>query len=95
MKRMYIYFMSNSSNSVIYIGLTNNLERRVKEHKSGLVKGFTSRYNCKKLVYFEIHNSPEAAILREKQLKGGSRKQKNILVNDQNSSWKDLSLDWD
>ena len=78
----------------MYVGVTNNLERRVFEHKSKLVDGFTKRYNITKLVYFEQTTNVKSAIEREKQLKGWIRKRKNELVNSMNPSWKDLSEDW-
>lgn len=95
MKTYYVYFMTNKSNAVLYTGMTNDLERRVKEHKSKLNKGFTQKYNCNKLVYFEKYYAPMNAINREKQIKGGSRKKKNDLVHNMNPKWEDLSRDWD
>lgn len=70
--------------------MTNNLIRRVWEHKSKLIKGFTQRYNVNKLIYFEIFNSKEEAVKREKQLKAGSRKKKIDLINKNNPEWKEL-----
>lgn len=70
--------------------MTNNLMRRIWEHKSQLIEGFTKKYNVDKLVYFESFNNPEEAIKREKQLKAGSRKKKIDLINDKNPEWKDL-----
>jgi len=78
----------------MYIGVTNNLERRVYEHKNKLVKGFTKKYNCTKLVYFEETNDIHIALDREKQLKKWRREKKDILVNQNNSLWKDLSRQW-
>ena len=86
--------MTNQYNSVLYIGITANLIRRVYQHKSKLFKGFTSKYNCNKLVYFEIHSQIQDAIAREKQLKAGNRKGKNKLVNEINPKWEDLSAGW-
>ena len=83
--------MTNWNNKVLYVGVTNDLRRRVYEHKSGLIKGFTQRYNVKKLVYYEFCEEIEGAILREKQLKSGSRQKKNDLVIKFNPSWEDLS----
>ncbi len=91
---MYVYFMTNKSNRVLYTGVTNDLERRVLEHKQKLNNGFTAKYNCNKLVYFERFNTPIDAINREKQIKAGSRKRKNELVNSMNPEWKDLSEKW-
>ena len=82
--------LSNNWNTVLYVGITNNLVKRISEHKQKLIKGFTQRYNITKLVYYEIFENIEEAILREKQLKGGSRKQKIELINKMNSEWKDL-----
>ena len=90
----YVYMMSNWNNRVLYTGVTNNLERRVYQHKSKYSKGFTERYNVSKLVFFETHDDIRAAITREKQIKGWLRNKKNNLVTMQNPEWKDLSLEW-
>ena len=90
----YVYIMSNPRNTVLYTGVTNNLERRVYEHKNKLVKGFTSRYRINKLVYFEEFGSAYLAISREKQIKGGSRKKKIELIDKNNKAWRDLSEKW-
>ena len=82
--------MTNKQNTVLYTGVTNDLKRRVYEHKKKLVKGFTKKYNIVKLVYFEVFNDPENAILREKQIKAGSRKKKNELIHSKNTEWSDL-----
>jgi putative endonuclease len=84
----------SSKTRVIYIGVTNDLERRVYQHKNKLIEGFTSRYNITKLVYFEETNDIEAAIAREKQLKNWHRTQKLALINQLNPTWLDLSLNW-
>ena len=87
----YIYILSNSNNNVIYTGVTNDLIRRVYEHKGHFDRGsFTSRYNVDKLVYFEVSSSIEVAIEREKQIKGWNRNRKNKLVESQNPGWVDL-----
>ena len=87
----YVYIMTNKLNSVLYIGVTNDLTRRVYEHKSKVEpNSFTAKYNVDKLVYFESTNSIESAIAREKQLKGGSRKKKIDLINSVNPDWNDL-----
>ena len=86
----YTYIMSSNNNSTLYIGVTNDLERRVAEHKSGSGSVFTRKYHCHKLVYFETFSDIEKAIAREKQLKGWSRKRKNELINRRNPEWKDL-----
>lgn len=88
----YTYIMTNQNNTVLYIGVTNNLERRVYEHKNHLVPGFTARYNVEKLVYYEYTTSITSAIEREKQWKKWSRQKKNMLVTRLNPEWKDLAL---
>jgi putative endonuclease len=83
--------MTNNHNTVLYCGISNNLIRRVQEHKLKLnSKNFTKQYNVTKLVWYEVHESIHAAIEREKQIKGGSRKKKEGLINTENSDWKDL-----
>jgi putative endonuclease len=82
--------MTNWKNTVLYTGVTNDLIRRVYEHKEKLVEGFTKRYNLTKLVYYEIAETAEAAILREKQLKAGSRQKKVELIEVLNKTWSDL-----
>ena len=89
-KQYYTYITTNKNNSVIYTGVTNDLKRRMYEHKNKLVEGFTEKYNITKLVYYEIFEDIEDAILREKRIKGGSRAKKNALVNSVNKEWKDL-----
>ena len=89
----FVYIMSNSHNTVLYIGVTNDIERRVFEHKSGLISGFTKRYNCNKLVYFETFNDINQAIEREKQLKGWKRDRKDALIDAVNKERMDLSGD--
>jgi len=86
--------MTNKNNTVIYIGVTSNLTKRVYQHKAKIYKGFTDRYNCNKLVYFEEFDDINLAIEREKQLKSGNRKRKEDLINTINSTWKDLSDGW-
>ncbi|MEZ5691630.1 MAG: GIY-YIG nuclease family protein [Rickettsiales bacterium] len=90
MKTYYIYMLTNWNNKVLYIGVTNNLERRIYEHKQKLVKGFTTKYNLTKLVYIETINDVNAAITREKQLKKWRREKKDNLVESINPSWDDL-----
>ncbi|MBW4563326.1 MAG: GIY-YIG nuclease family protein [Mojavia pulchra JT2-VF2] len=82
--------MTNKHNSVLYTGVTNDLQRRIYEHKSKLVEGFTKKYNITKLVYYEIFEDAYTAISREKQIKAGSRQKKIDLVNSFNKEWKDL-----
>ncbi len=83
-----------SDSGTLYIGVTNNLERRVSEHKQNLVKGFTQKYNCHKLVYYETFSNVTNAINREKQLKGLLRIKKQNLIKTINPTWKDLSQEW-
>ena len=82
--------MTNKKNTVLYTGVTNDLRRRVYEHREKLVDGFTRRYNIIKLVYYEIFQDSENAIIREKRLKAGSRQKKIDLVNQMNKEWRDL-----
>jgi putative endonuclease len=90
MNTYYVYILVNQYHTVFYIGVTNNLERRVYEHKAGTQEGFTKKYSVNKLVYFETSPSITDAIGREKQLKGGSRAKKIALVNEYNPTWQDL-----
>ena len=87
----FVYFMTNAYNNVLYVGVTNDLLRRVAEHKAKVNKGFTDKYNCDKLVYFEVFDLMVDAIAREKQLKNWKREWKNELISKQNKSWEDLS----
>lgn len=88
----YIYILTNKNNTVLYTGVTSALDKRLYEHKTGFYKdSFTSRYNVSKLVYYECFTSIEEAIIREKQIKAGSRKKKLDLINRFNPEWKDLS----
>ncbi len=82
--------MTNPSYTALYTGITNDLSRRVYEHKEKLTKGFTTKYNINKLVYYEVFDDAENAIIREKRLKGGSRERKNRLVESMNPQWRDL-----
>jgi putative endonuclease len=90
----YVYLLTNWNNKVMYLGVTNNLERRLYEHKNKLVKGFSAKYNVNKLVYFEETQDVTAAIAREKEIKKWRREKKNQLVNRMNPNWKDLSSKW-
>jgi putative endonuclease len=90
MKYSYVYIMTNYTNRVLYVGVTNNLQRRIYEHRSKLLKGFTSKYSVNKLVYYEQFEEIEEAILREKTLKAGSRKKKEELIMSFNKEWNDL-----
>ncbi len=93
MEQYYVYVMTNKSRT-LYTGITNNLERRVYEHKNKLIEGFTKKYNITKLVYYEIGNDVEAAITREKQIKGWLRRKKIDLIESVNPQWEDLSKGW-
>ncbi len=90
MKQPAVYILTNRPNGALYTGVTSNLAQRVYQHKQGVSGGFTSRYGCKLLVYFELHDEMTAAITREKQIKAGSRKNKLRLIHSLNPSWKDL-----
>ncbi len=87
----YVYILTNKTDKVMYIGVTNDLKRRLYEHKNELIDGFTKRYHVHKLVYYESHKEVIAAIAREKQLKSLLRIKKNALVETMNPSWHDLS----
>ena len=90
----FVYILSKWDDSVLYIGVTGNLEKRLYEHLNHLVDGFTSKYNVNKLVYFEETNDVYSALSREKQLKGWTRAKKNRLITTLNPEWKDLSAEW-
>ena len=85
-----VYIMTNKGNAVLYTGVTSNLFKRVAEHKDKVVAGFTSSYNVTKLIYYQEYDSMEEAIVREKQIKGGSRRKKIDLMHSLNPQWKDL-----
>ncbi|PCH99271.1 MAG: endonuclease [Alphaproteobacteria bacterium] len=89
MKQPAIYIMSSQENGTLYTGVTSNLIKRVHEHKT-LTNGFTGRHHCKMLVYYDLFEDMNAAISREKQIKGGSRIKKLRLINQFNPAWKDL-----
>ena len=89
-KGYYVYIMTNKNNTVLYTGVTNDLKRRVYQHKEKLIKGFTKKYNINKLVYYEICEDIYSAISREKQIKGGSRQKKIDLIDSINGEWNDL-----
>jgi putative endonuclease len=93
-KQYFVYIMANDTNTVTYTGVTNDLLRRIYEHKNKLIKGFTAKYNINKLVYYEMGESIESCILREKQIKSWSRKAKVALINKMNPDWRDLSEEW-
>lgn len=91
MKTYFVYILTNFSNTTLYVGVTNDLARRIFEHKTKVVKGFTEKYNIDKLVYFEQYNDIDFALNREKSLKKLSRKNKEKLINKSNKEWNDLS----
>ncbi|MEW5911293.1 MAG: GIY-YIG nuclease family protein [Thermodesulfobacteriota bacterium] len=93
-RQYYVYIVTNKGREVLYTGVTNDLARRVWEHKHGEGEGFTSRYNAGRLVYYEICDAPDTAIAREKQIKKGPRKRKVALIEGMNPAWRDLSDDW-
>ena len=93
MKLYYVYIMTNHSKT-LYVGMTNDLRRRVWQHKQKLIDGFTRRYNITRLIYYEETPNVRAAIAREKQIKGWLRKKKIALVESVNPGWKDLSEEW-
>ena len=93
MEQYYVYIMTNKSRT-LYTGITNNLERRVYEHKNKSTEGFTKKYNIIRLVYYEISNDVEAVIEREKQIKGWLRRKKIALIESVNPQWNDLSKGW-
>ena len=93
MKNYYVYIMTNRSRT-LYTGVTNDLTRRVYEHKTKVIPGFTSRYNITQLVYYEVTDDIRAAIAREKQIKGWLRRKKTALIESVNPTWKDLSSEW-
>ena len=87
----YVYILTNNKKTVLYTGVTNNLERRIYEHKHKLIKGFTEKYNVDRLVYFETTSDVQSAITREKQIKNLLRSKKEELINSVNPQWQDLS----
>jgi len=93
MKKYYIYIMSSESR-VLYVGVTNNLRRRVIEHQEGIVEGFSQKYKIKKLIYFEEYTNVNEAITREKQLKNWRREKKVFIIEQLNKEWKDLSKEF-
>ncbi len=90
MKRPCVYIMANQRDGTLYTGVTANLSRRAFEHREGAVEGFTKKYGCKRLVWYEPYDRMDEAIAREKQIKGGSRARKLALIENFNPDWKDL-----
>ena len=93
-KTYYVYIMSCPSDTTLYIGVTNDIERRVQEHKSGTIPGFTQKYNCVKLVYYEKYSDIEQAIEREKKLKKWRREKKDWLISTMNPELQELAADF-
>ena len=91
-KEYYVYILTNWNNKVMYVGVTNDLSRRVHEHRQGLLEGFTKKYNVHKLVYFESCGEAINAISREKQIKRWTREKKNALVESKNPNWEEVVL---
>ena len=89
-KQFFIYILSSQRNGTLYTGVTSNLVKRIWEHKSNQVEGFTRKYNVKNLVFFEVHGNAESAITREKQIKKWKRAWKLRLIEEKNPNWKDL-----
>ncbi len=94
-KTYYVYILSNFKNTSLYIGVTNNIEKRVREHKNDLINGFTKKYNITKLVYYEEYRYINDAIKREKQLKNWHREWKVELIESMNPKFPDLAWEWD
>jgi putative endonuclease len=90
-RRYYVYILANTSRRVLYTGVTNNLKRRLNEHRKGLNKGFTKKYNVHDLMYYEVYDRPMQAIKREKRIKKWYRYQKDALISNINPEWNDLS----
>jgi len=89
-RQFYVYIMTNNRNTVLYTGVTNNIRKRVYEHRQKLAEGFTKKYNLVKLVYYESFGDSISAIKREKQIKAGSRRKKEDMINSVNERWQDL-----
>ena len=90
----YVYILTNRWKTVLYTGMTNSLEKRIWQHKNKVIAGFTKKYNCDRLVYYETYDEVDQAIAREKQLKPWSRSKKKILIERLNPEWKDLAEEW-
>ena len=95
MTQYFVYLISSQNDKAVYTGFTNNLERRLYEHRNELISGFSKKYKCKKLVHYEVFDDPENGIMREKQIKGWIRQKKNGLIEQNNPEWKDLSKQWE
>ncbi len=95
MNQYYVYILRNKTNTVLYIGVTVNIQRRIYEHKNELLEGFTKKYHVHYLVYYEMYQNIKDAIAREKQLKGWTRIKKVNLIESMNPMWRDLSEEWE
>ena len=91
--KYYVYILTNWNNKVMYVGMTNNIERRILEHKNKLIGGFTKKYNVTKLVYYEVFDDVKRCIEREKEIKGWRREKKNKLVEKVNPKWKEIIIE--
>ena len=94
MRTSHVYILTNKNHTVLYVGVTSNLLKRIGQHKTKFYKGFTSRYNCDHLVYYRAFSDIRDAIVCEKKLKAGNRANKEKLINEMNPEWKDLSEEW-
>jgi len=92
MKTFYVYILTTKNNKMLYIGVTNNLERRVSEHKSNTIDGYTKQYNVTKLIFFQEFQTANEAIAAEKKIKGWMRIKKDTLINEFNPEWKELGV---
>ncbi|HPR53288.1 MAG TPA: GIY-YIG nuclease family protein [Deltaproteobacteria bacterium] len=90
MKQGYVYILANKRNGTLYVGVTSDITKRIYEHKNNLIEGFSKRYNVHELVYYEVHDNIESAILREKQIKKWNRRWKLRLIEEMNPEWRDL-----
>ena len=90
MKKPAVYIMASGKEGVLYTGVTSDLSKRIYEHKQSIIDGFTKKYHCKMLVFYELHNTMEFAIMKEKQIKSGSRNKKILLIEVMNPEWNDL-----
>ena len=89
-KQFYVYILASKRNGTLYIGVTSDLIQRVWQHKNKMVRGFTQKYDVKRLVYYEVHTNSESAITREKHMKKWRRQWKRLLIEEKNPSWRDL-----
>ncbi|MGI0107880.1 GIY-YIG nuclease family protein [Salinimicrobium sp. WS361] len=94
MRTSHVYILTNKNHTVLYVGVTSDLVKRIGQHKTKFYKGFTSRYNCDHLVYYQPFSDIRDAIMYEKKLKAGNRANKEKLINEMNPEWKDLAEEW-